>query len=417
MLLVGALVIPFCTRKQAVWDQVYVSAASRLSAGANIFTEGYAYPPAFAWVALPFASMPILLNRFLWYTINVLAMVLIFRGVWRLSGGGKLEGGQPASRKEHTILLLGLACGIYYVLDALTNLQTDLVIVALVTAGCLWLMKGRDLLSGVSLGLAAGLKCTPLLFAPYLIWRRHFRAAGVLVAVALLINVIPDWTHPSPHPKGRLHYWASTHLAPMANEDFEPGKWLAGFEFNQSLAGSVNRWSLVSFTWDGTHYRMLPRQKPPRITTMKKVVLGVSIGLLLLALAVAGRKETTPPAQQPSRTALEFSMLVLLMVLLSPMSSKPHFAVLLLPGCCLARVVVEKRRLVPTLLLGAAIVAGLLSNKDLVGKRVYDWVIWYGSVFWGAVFLYGGCCWALLTHTSNKGQAAEPVEIPQRQAA
>jgi hypothetical protein len=93
----------------------------------------------------------------------------------------------------------------------------------------------------------------------------------------------------------------------------------------------------------------------------------------------------------------EYGLVVILMLMLSPMSSKPHFCTLLLPGFFLARAAVERRDLLPRLLLGGAILAGLVSNKDLVGRLAYDTVIWYGSVFWNAVLLFAGCAVVLMT--------------------
>ena len=42
----------------------------------------------------------------------------------------------------------------------------------------------------------------------------------------------------------------------------------------------------------------------------------------------------------------------------------------------------------------AVTVLGLLPNKDLVGSRVYDFVLWYGTIPLESVLLFAGCAWA-----------------------
>src|SRR5439155_5919371 len=119
------------------------------------------------------------------------------------------------------------------------------------------------------------------------------------------------------------------------------------------------------------------------------------LALVLLGALAAGRARRRMPValrgtERPNEV-LEYSLVCILMLLLSPQSSKPHFCTLLLPGFCLARLVIQHREPVLGVLLCAAIGAGLLSNKDLVGGAIYEVAIWYGSVFWNTALLFIGC--------------------------
>jgi hypothetical protein len=79
------------------------------------------------------------------------------------------------------------------------------------------------------------------------------------------------------------------------------------------------------------------------------------------------------------------------MLLLSPMSSKAHFATLVLPGMCLARAAVQTRdRFVWTLLV-AAVALGLVSLKGLLGERLYSVSLWLGLVTWQTLILFLAC--------------------------
>jgi hypothetical protein len=384
-----ALAVPFCLRSASDWDGVYVAAARRLTAGESIFQAGYLYPPVSAWLAVPFSKLPHVPGRLAWYAVNVVALLVVLAGSWRLTGGGRLQGDPSVPGREHVILGLGLLTSIYYVLDALSNQQTDLVLAGLLVAGCLLLVRGRTLLAAVSFGFAAGIKCTPLLWSPYLAWRGRWAAAGTVVAVAVGINLLPDITHPPAEGAGRLQQWVAQHLRPLAASDHDPGVWGSAININHSVAGVCNRWLIAERIWGGADFKIGTRPNRIPAGLLKAIVYTLCLALVLIALASSRRRLA------PTGDGGELGLVLILMLLLSPMSSRPHFCTLLLPGFFLARAAVERRDLLPRLLLAGAILAGLLSNKDLVGRFAYDAAIWYGSVFWNAVLLFAGCVVAM----------------------
>ena len=408
-LVLSGLAVPFCLRSDSDWDSTHIAAALHLRAGETIYQGCYVFPPAFAWLALPFSYLPHLPSRLAMYALDVIALLIVLMGAWRLTGGGRLQGSPPVARREHAILILGLLTGVYYVFDVLSNQQVDLIIAALVIGGCLLLVRGRAIPGAVSFGLAAGLKCTPLLWAPYLAYRRRWLAAGVVVLVAIGINLVPDLTHPPPEGEGRLKHWAKTFVQPMTAPDFDPGLWASAINFNHSISGVCNRWLIARRDWQGEEYAIVARPDRLSAGALKKIVYSTCLAFVLVAL-LASRRGSSRPVFSSAKSAGEvgeFGLVLILMLLLSPMSSKPHFCTLLLPGFFLARAAVERRDLLPRLLLAGAIAAGLMSNKDLVGRLVYDAAIWYGSVFWNAVLLFIGCAVVLWPRK-------QAVEMPER---
>lgn len=406
------LVIPFCTRKRSDWDEVYLPAAGRLAHGGDIYQNGFVYPPINAWLALPFVGLSRVSTRLLWFAVNASAFVILITEAWRLSGGSQLEGNPQAPRREHVIFALGLLCGIFYALDTLTNQQSDLVVAALVLIGCRLLVRDRGAGAGVMFGLAAGIKCTPLLWSGYLVWRKRWSAAVLMLLVAVAINLIPDRTHPRPTSQPRVQEWARRYLVPMTARERDFGMWAASIMSNHSLAGIWNRWLTFEPLWHGREMEVVRRTERVAPETLK-LVSGGSMLLFLAAALICSWKARRPAGglgvlnntTAPSPRALEYSLVLILMVLLCPHSSKPHFCTLILPGFCLARAALsgpDRRFLVFVL---AAITCGLLSNKDLVGGRVYDWVLWHGSITWSAVLLHVGCCLALLRRPASETAA------------
>jgi hypothetical protein len=180
---------------------------------------------------------------------------------------------------------------------------------------------------------------------------------------------------------------------------------------NQSISGAAYRFFVTEWTWTAEGFDILTRANAPGPLTLKVVVYGLQIGLLLAAAWAMGRgsaRRRTPDAAPQTRLALECSLVLLLMVLLSPMSSKPHFCTLILPAFLLARQAVLGKSRVAGVCLGAAILSGALATKDLAGANLASLFMWYGGVGACAFFLLLGCTWILV----REPQIAEEVPAP-----
>jgi hypothetical protein len=199
----------------------------------------------------------------------------------------------------------------------------------------------------------------------------------------------------------------------MGNPDYFPGKWHAWILDNQALSGLANRWTLTRCVWSADGLSVLDRPSPVSIGTFRWLLYSAE-GILLLTVFLAMRRgRQAPPAQPPSptREALEYSSVLLLMLLLSPMSSKPHFSTMLLPGFCLARMAVHRRSRMLWVLLSASIVAGL-TTAPVWGKTVGRFSMWCGMITWGALFLLAGCVIALRAEVA--GGADGQLELRSR---
>jgi hypothetical protein len=174
VLFVG-LAVPFLTIRGSEWKHVFVTAAEILRRGQDLYQpqNGFAYPAFMAWAALPFTFVPTPVERGAWLAVNLVCLAALVRWAWRLAGGGRLQGAAPAARGEHLAAVLGFLCGAPYLCNCMNHQQTDIVIGALLLGGCLLLNRDRPMTAAVCFGLAAAMKCTALLWAPYLVWRRR----------------------------------------------------------------------------------------------------------------------------------------------------------------------------------------------------------------------------------------------------
>jgi hypothetical protein len=385
-------------RQDNEWERVFVPSAARLWAGQDLYSNdsAYLYPPFTAWATLPFLGMSHAAGRFVFVVLNLAGVVFVLRGAWRLAGGGPLT-----TADDRGAALAGGLCGVFYLHNCLVHQQTDVCIAALLVAGCLALAAGRSLLAATGFGLAAAMKCTPLLWAPYLVWRGRPVAAAWLVAVALGANFLPDFVARPPDGGTWLGEFTSRHLAPLADRDHVPGTWGSEIVYNQSLAGAAQRWlkpvpRLATTSAAGERGTIGP-------LTIRASLLGVEIALLALAARAFGRPFR--PAGEAVREVPEYGVVLTLMLLLSPMSSMAHFGILVVPGFCLARRAFARRDPLLTALLAAAVAAAVVSNKDLLGGRLYTVALWSGCVMSSCLLLLAGCLRELL-------RAPEPAREP-----
>ena len=381
--LLGAAFVPHCFFfGDTDWEKVYIPAAERLRAGGPLFVEAFVYPPAAVLLPLPATFLPPAYWPLQFWLMNILGGVGLLLVGWRFTGG-RFAWFPPW--RECAIALLGLAAGFGYVFDVLVNRQIDLILAGGIVAGCWCSVNRRPYAGALLIGLVAAAKFTPLLFVPYLCWVRRWRAAAVVFTVALAANFIPDVLYPPDDGRPRLQLWVETIFAPKLARDQNPGVWYANIGFNHSLSGWTTRLGTAElYRRDGV-WDVRPLAEPASPQVLKLVVAVAALGLLALAAWASRRNGGVTP--------LGVGLTLALMVLLSPMSSKPHFCVLVIPAWSLARAGFERSR---KLLIVSGIVAvlGLLPNKDLLGGDAYDWILWHGAVPLEALALVGGCAWA-----------------------
>ena len=358
-------------QKPKDWEHVYLPAAIHLRAGENIFRDGYVYPPFQAMLAAPFSCLSARAARVLWACTNAAAMAVLLASAWRLSGGLSFLGSESFERREYWILALGLAAALGFVFDTITNGQTDVIIGALVIGGCLIATRGHRLVGAALIGLGAAAKCTPLLFAPYLFLKRRWGSAGILLAVAFIANLLPDLVAPASDGHSHLLDWGRNYLGAVLGKTYVPGMWATGVEFNHSLAGMLNRLVAPEYLRAGWAIS--------------------AITLLAIAVVTIGRARATPVSETER---FEIGMVLTFMLLLSPVSSKPHFCVLLIPAWALTREVLMRGDRFLGAIVFLSALCGLISNKDLVGRAIYDTLKWHGVITLETLLLFAGCAWA-----------------------
>jgi hypothetical protein len=355
---------------------VYYFAAQEVVAGRTPYENSlgdwtpYLYTPLLAELLVPLAFLPLPVAAYLWFLINAFSLVAALRMSMRLVLGdeeqgkrlaadGKLDDGKiPLKGRPQTIVaVITLLILLRFILDNFDYGQVNLMVTALAVAHIYFWIKGKKSYAALALGFAVAIKITPIVIVFFHIAKLRLKyAIGCMALIAAIItfSFLPFGTQAG---KAFDDFFFRT----IANgQGFD-----LAYHGNQSLQGALHRIT-------GSIEVMNPSLP---------YIRAIAIGFLLLAFIAAIFK------QNPLAASLPFFCLS---VLLSPLSWKQHFVVLLLPVTFLASRALGKQTATPakwTILLIIFAFFNLTSPK-IIGGAASEWCDAHSLVFFGALILY-----------------------------
>ncbi|MEM7200006.1 MAG: glycosyltransferase family 87 protein [Planctomycetota bacterium] len=400
---------------------VYAKGAERMVQGAEIYRpddpKPFTYPPFFAVPFVPLPAAPDDPPRpwwpfICWYAVNAGALAWILRWLHRRLVLGPMvvrDQAGPATARQALAFwgVTGLLTA-RHVTAVFENQSHDLLVLLGVAFGVEAACRARETAAGAWVGVAAACKATPLLFAPVLLLQLRVRALIAMGIAGVAATLLPDLVFPRADERLWVVAWADTFLGavrPGATAAAE-GAWAEGSELNQSLSGTLHRLTTPTADDPGRFTRTvaLLDVAPP----VRRVIILAGTGAVLGLVAFAGwvgRRRRFDPVRRLG----EAGAVVCGMVLLSPMSSKSHFCVLLLPiGYCVrAWLRAGRRPLALTALLLVVLVMGTCTAKGLVGKQLGGVLLARGTVTWTAFAALCATCLALARHRENEDDAPD----------
>ena len=208
-----------------------------LLGGRLLRQTGDPYGPTFATSNLQFIYPPIAAAFFALLTgikLHYLRMVTEAASIGSLLAAlwltwGALGYRRSAGRLGATLLVAAVALWTEPVQQTLDFGQVNLVLLLVVVADLT--QPDRRWLKGVGVGIAAGIKLTPLVFIPYLLLTRRYRAAAVAAGTFALTVVVSLVAFPKAASRYWLHglFWNNQHAVNPV------------YVGNQSLYGAVAR--------------------------------------------------------------------------------------------------------------------------------------------------------------------------------
>lgn len=380
--------LAYSLRKSVSELPVYVRGGARMAAGEEIYRpnepKAFTYPPFFAVPFVPLAALPEGAHRTVWYFVNVGALIgILMLLAWCLRPYLAAVSGR-APPVWVFWLVVALLAG-RHVSAVFENQSHDLLVFLPLMLAIALSMRVREACSGAMVGLAAACKATPLLFLAVFVGQLRLLAAFTVVAAAAVATLLPDLLFPRGDGQLWVVAWADTFLSGLSAgkpAEAEGGTWVAWNMLNQNLAGMLHR---LSTPIETTPHTFDVSVWNPGTDTLKYVTLGAQLGVLAFLgwIARPSLSRGLPPDELAFRRLGEGGAILCGMVLLSPMSSKSHFCVLLVPiAFCVADLLYRRRSVIVTVLLAFTFVFGTLTVKGLLGSSLGREFLARGTVTW-----------------------------------
>jgi len=333
-------------------------------------SPGFTYPPLVGFVMIPFVFLPMWLRNVLWYAILIGCTYGSFR--FGESLVSQSLGVQFHKQELTRFRLISFALVLNFVLADLENQAYDVLVLFFLLIGLVGLTREKPIWSVIGFGLGAALKATPLLFFPYILFRKGWKLFTLCVLCYLALSMLPDFFL---RVEDGLTTYYGNWIRQVALQPFFAGDsggmprfWEGENNLNQSLRAFVYRITL------GIHIQQhfIP------------ILYGVYGLCLLYMLWVFSRS-----FKLQNYFVLDGSLLIIGMLLLSPMSSKSHFVALMLPFMVITAYMMTDPRLRTGLILTSVLSCALnnLTSKDLVGRQLSDMAGYWGSVTLGTITL------------------------------
>jgi hypothetical protein len=352
----------------------------------------FAYPPLFALLSTVLLAMPPWLRDVFWYLTLVGTMFASMRLCEVLAL--RLFPGQWTEKQLAWLRVLSFVLPLKFVLAVFENQAYDSISFVFIPLGLLLLGKGHWMRGAASLAVAASLKVTPLIFLPYLLFKRRFAGAAVFATIVVVLSALPDILIP-PHVGTHIGVWLREMLfGPFASNPlrFALPFWVTDSPMNQSFHAAVAR--------------MIDELGEPKLFEM------TYRGIVLIYVACVGAI-MLKSVRDDRLIAVDGALLVISGLLMSPVSSQSHFVGLMLPYALLAAAFIRdaSRRLF-YFVTGRKLCAG---NGDVERWR------WPG--FTGCALKHNLSVWGTLLLVVPLGvsiwsvRASEPAEVAPLAAA
>ena len=367
------------TKDYWVWYQ----AGQTVLQGGEIYPDRwhkfpFMYPPPCALFLAPISALGqtglvvvlALVNAAAWIC-SIIFSVRLATGKWR--GGHLLLYVAPS-------LIMGAHVWGNFLLG-----QPSLVLLALMLGAFIALQRKFHWLAGALVAIAAAIKAFPVIAIVYLLYRRYWIAtASLILTLTMLLVILPVPFRGYALARQDLERWSSGML--FKYDETGVGQRLGRSTSwkNQSIWGVANR-LLRHVEYDHKyepHEPVYVNFADLDFRTVNAIILAIALALGLLFITVMPRT-----ARRSSRTdAIEFALLLLLMLVFTPLSFGYLFAWLIYPLTVIVQCLIDGAVSRPILLAcsGTAVALLALSIPFRVGAQAY------GNALFATLLFFAG---------------------------
>ena len=217
---------------------VYRGGVEAILAGRPLYDPVYGplyfvYPPFAALLFLPMAFLNDTLLSAAMITLNLMLVIWTVGVTSREARGA----GTVITRGAAACLGIGFMFLLVPLADTMWLGQINILLMALVVADLMAVSRGRRW-AGIAIGIAAGIKLTPLLFVVLLLWSRRWRPAALALGTFVATVAVGFVAL----PRDALAFWT---VALRDTRRIAPSEWIV----NQSFDGVVARFWPDALGW------------------------------------------------------------------------------------------------------------------------------------------------------------------------
>jgi hypothetical protein len=337
----------------------------------------------------------------------ILFLVVINTAAWFYSArfSAVLAGSTNSANNVWLYLIPNLVV-IVYVWSSYHLGQPSVVLLALMLGAFVALRARREILAGGLIAVAAAIKAFPILALIYLLYRRYWMAAASLVATLLfLLLVLPApfrgfgqaWRDVEKWSAGMLKYSeTSVGQRPMRSYTWK----------NQSLVGVTNRLlrRVDADAASAPHTPVYVNFADLKFPIVNILVISVALALGFLFIAVMpGHDERTAESD-----AIEFSLLLLLMLMVTPLSFGYFYSWLMLPFAVIAQRMLDGKA---SAVRWWSLAALALLALGLIRPRGAQF---YGNTLFATLLLFVGLSIELLRFKRQTAETQLRGAVPNR---
>jgi hypothetical protein len=289
----------------------------------------FMYPPACAVFLAPVSLLG--------PTGLVVALVVVNAAAWLASILLAVRLATGEWKRQH--LLVYVIPSLVIVVYAWSNFhlgQPSLVLLALMLGAFVALQARRGVLAGALVAVAAAIKAFPFIIIVYLLYRRYWVAtASLLVTLAFLFIVLPAPFRGFEQARNDLQLWTEGMLLKYDDTGVAQRPGRSNSWKNQSIFGVANR-LLRHVDYDEQFAVHTPRYANVAdlsFSVVNRIIAGVALFFGFAYIAVLPRRAL----RTRETDAMEFALLVLLILIFTPLAFGYLFACLLFPLTVIVR--------------------------------------------------------------------------------
>jgi hypothetical protein len=344
------------------------------------------WPPFFSLMAVPFGLLDRAspyVARLAWIALTWAAIFAALDLIARIIYGKRLalQASESSLALNSPELLVPFLLAFPFILNNLELLQVNMILFTLALWGLCLQAKGKDAAGGIAIAAAAAMKVMAIVFLPYLVYRKRWRAAFWMAAASVVFFFLPAVFI------GWGKFWKDVALWLPALHDS-----LGAGNASQSVYAMWDRilgYGYIPFAVPGTF--ILPMSGARSATIAWEITCAIAAALALIAFRGTPRPD--------SRWAqIEWAVVFVGGTILSPLTRKPYLVVLLLPYALLyaawrsSDLDLRTRRILRNVMF-VSFALSIPTMHDVIGKSLAVRLEMGSVVTYGSLIMLGGLLW------------------------